>query len=108
MASDAAPKFTGPVPNSDEAIGRRYNYHPPIGNQAQRYGEIRDKLAETAKYCRDRSPMSPEQTRAFNALDEAMFLFNAAIARNEPRDIPQYTTTEITPTTDHHHVRPVI
>ena len=33
--------------------------------------------------CVNLTPCSPEQTRALNALDEAMFLFNAAIARNE-------------------------
>ena len=38
---------------------------------------------ECAKFCVERTPCSPEQTRALNALDEVMFLFNAAIARNE-------------------------
>jgi hypothetical protein len=58
-------------------------HHPPKGDQATRYSEIRGKVMEAAIYIRDRTPVSPEQTRAFNALDEAMMLANAAIARNE-------------------------
>ena len=78
----------GPAPfrkPDGETLARRYNNHPPQGDQAQRYTEIRAKLLECGVYCVERTPVSPEQTRALNALDEAMFLFNAAIARNEPR-----------------------
>lgn len=45
--------------------------------------QIRAAIAEAAMICVDLTPCSPEQTRALNALDEALFLFNAAIARNE-------------------------
>ncbi len=69
--------------NSDEALARRFAHHPPKGDQAERYSAIRGKLRDTAIFCRDITPESPEQTRAFNALHEAMMLFNAAIACNE-------------------------
>ena len=68
---------------TDTQLERRFAHHPPKGDQATRYTEIRAKILETAKYCRDRSPTSSEQTRAFNALHEAMMLFNASIACNE-------------------------
>jgi type IV secretory pathway VirB4 component len=66
-----------------EQLKQRFSYHAPKGDQAQRYGEIRDKLLEAAIYIVERTPVSPEQTRALNKLDEAMMIFNAAIARNE-------------------------
>lgn len=70
-------------PTTDAQIDLKFAHHPPKGDQATRYGEIRAKLCETAKYIRDRTPVSPEQTRAFNALHEAMMLANASIAINE-------------------------
>ena len=68
---------------TDEQLDHRFTHHPPKGDQVVRYGEIRAKLAEAAKFIRDRTPVCPEQTRSINALDEAMFLANAAIAHNE-------------------------
>jgi hypothetical protein len=66
-----------------EQLSHRFDYHAPKGDQAERYGKIRWLIGEVAVACVDMTPCSPEQTRALNALDEAMFLFNAAIARNE-------------------------
>lgn len=68
---------------TDEQLAHRFNYHAPKGNQVERYAEIRAQIRATAQMCVALTPCSPEQTRALNALDEAMFLFNAAIARNE-------------------------
>lgn len=68
---------------TDEQLENRYSYHPPKGDQAVRYEQIRAKVLETAKFVRDLTPCCPEQARAFNALDEVMFLANAAIARTE-------------------------
>lgn len=64
-------------------LENRFVHHPPKGDQTTRYEQIRAKILETACACVDMTPCSPEQTRALNALDEAMMLFNAAIARNE-------------------------
>ena len=69
-------------PTRDQ-LANRYEYHAPIGNQGERYERVRQQIFATATVCVELTPCSPEQTRALNALDEAMFLFNAAIARNE-------------------------
>lgn len=66
-----------------EQLTNRFSYHAPKGDQTGRYEKIRAALLEVAVMCVDLTPCSPEQTRALNALDEAMFLFNAAIARTE-------------------------
>lgn len=71
--------FTKPT---DASLENRYMHHAPVGDQADRYGAIRAKVLETAKLVVDLTPCSPEQTRSLNALDEAMFLANAAIARD--------------------------
>jgi hypothetical protein len=64
-----------------EDLSHRFTYHAPKGDQAGRYEIIRAAILGAAKVCVDHTPCSPEQTRALNALDEAMFLFNASIAR---------------------------
>lgn len=66
-----------------EQLSERFTYHAPKGDQAKRYETVRAAILGLAKVCVDQTPCCPEQTRALNALDEAMFLFNAAIARNE-------------------------
>lgn len=71
---------------TDEYLKNRYSYHAPKGDQPERYNRIRTAVEELAKLIRDLTPQSPEQTRCFNALDEAMFLANAAIARNSGVD----------------------
>lgn len=69
-------------PTSDE-LHNRYSYHAPKGDQAERYEAIRNSILATAVLIVEMTPCSPEQTRALNALDEAMMLANASIARNE-------------------------
>jgi hypothetical protein len=69
-------------PTSDQ-LAHRFLHHPPKGDQADRYGRIRTLILACAEVCITLTPCSPEQMRALNALDEAMMLFNAAIARNE-------------------------
>lgn len=66
-----------------EQLAHRFDYHCPNGDQAERYERIRSTIKSTAIICVNSTPCSPEQTRALNALDEAMFLFNASIARHE-------------------------
>jgi hypothetical protein len=66
-----------------DQLAHRFDYHPPQGDQAVRYGIIRHAIKQAAITCVGLTPCSPEQARALNALDEAMMLFNAAIARNE-------------------------
>lgn len=68
---------------TDAELANRYTYHAPKNDQQQRYQDIRSEIFKVAKLIRDLTPCCPEQTRAFNSLDEAMFLANAAIARHE-------------------------
>lgn len=68
---------------TDEQLANRYCFHPAKGDQALRYEQVRNKVLECARFIRDITPCCPEQARALNALDEVMFLANAAIARSE-------------------------
>lgn len=74
------PKF---APFTDAQLRNRFSYHAPKGDQLARYGAIRAMQLQFAELIRELTPVSPEQTRAMNALDEVGFLANAAIARNE-------------------------
>lgn len=67
-------------------LENRFTYHPPMGNQPERYERIRVAGLVFAKTLADSCPSSPELTRAINAVDEAVMLANAAIARNETYD----------------------
>jgi hypothetical protein len=72
-------------------IETRFTYHPPGGDQATRYGLIRDKAKEFAYVLAENCPKSPDLTKALNHLDIAVMLANASIARNEthePLDCP--------------------
>ena len=64
-------------------LENRFKHHAPKGDQGERYGNVRHAILQAALTCVGLTPCSPEQARAVNALDEAMMLFNAAIARNE-------------------------
>lgn len=66
-----------------EQLANRFDYHAPKDDQGDRYAAVRHAIKQAAVECVRLTPCSPEQARALNALDEAMFLFNAAIARNE-------------------------
>lgn len=59
----------------------RFTYHPPKGDQAERYQAIRDAVHEAAKLINELTPESREQSLAFTALEEAAFWANAAVAR---------------------------
>jgi hypothetical protein len=58
-------------------------YHPPIGDQEQRYQMLRDAALELAKLMIEKTPYSREQTLAVRKLEESVMWANAAIARNE-------------------------
>jgi hypothetical protein len=62
-------------------------HHPPKADQGHRYEQIRATLLLACEKCVCLTPPSAEQTRAVNAMDEAMMLFNASIARNENEPI---------------------
>lgn len=64
-------------------LQNRFMHHSPKGDQASRCENVRRVILDAAVICVGLTPCSPEQARAINALDEAVMLFNAAIARNE-------------------------
>ncbi|MFO0383256.1 MAG: hypothetical protein ACK506_16255 [Pirellula sp.] len=64
-------------------IEHRFTYHPPSGNQAERYQHIRDKAKEFAYLMDQFCPASREQENALTYLEHAVFWANAAIARHE-------------------------
>lgn len=75
---------TYPLTEQEEArILNTFTYHPPKGDQARRYEEIRaqaKKLAVTLLQC---CPRSRELSHALTLLEDAVMNANAAIARNE-------------------------
>lgn len=64
-------------------LSDRYTFYVPKSDQIGRYEMISAAVLGVAQIIVKETPCSPEQTRALNALDEAMMLANAAIARNE-------------------------
>lgn len=66
-----------------DRINNDYTYHPPKGDQQERYIAIRDAAKELAALIVENSPFSREQSVALTHLDEVVMNTNAAIARNE-------------------------
>jgi hypothetical protein len=64
-------------------LKKRFTYHPPKGDQADRYVEIRDKAHDFATLILAKTPGSREQSLALTKLEEAVMWANASIARNE-------------------------
>ncbi|MFE2941047.1 hypothetical protein ACFXKG_18580 [Streptomyces sp. NPDC059255] len=64
-------------------LENRFTYHPPVGNQPERYEQIRAGALTFAELLAELCPSSPELTRAINAVDEAVMLANASIARHD-------------------------
>jgi hypothetical protein len=64
-------------------IEKRFTYHTPFGDQAERYQEIRDLAKKLAYLIAEKTPDSREQSLALTNLEQAVFWANAAIARNE-------------------------
>lgn len=72
-----------PPPGTMLDIEKRFTYHPPKGDQADRYGKIREAAKALAITLVDLTPSSREQSLALTHLDEVVMFANAAIARNE-------------------------
>ena len=60
-----------------------FTYHKPIGNQSDRYDDIRNTAKNFAMLLKQVTPPSREQSIALTKLEEVCFWANAAIARNE-------------------------
>jgi hypothetical protein len=64
-------------------LENNFTYHPPKDDQQTRYILLRDTARELAFLAATNTPISREQSLGFTKLEEAIFWFNAAIARNE-------------------------
>lgn len=66
-----------------DRIENNFQYHPPQGNQAARYSQLREIMRGIALHMVTLCPESPELDNALTHLEEASMWANASIARAE-------------------------
>ncbi len=66
-----------------EQIDNNFSYHPPKGDQSERYEAIREKAKQLARKINEDCPESREKSLALTNLEQAVMWANASIARNE-------------------------
>lgn len=66
-----------------EKIENDFRYHSPVGDQAARYEQLRNKAKEFALLIAELTPESAEREQALQLLNLATMSANASIARNE-------------------------
>ena len=66
-----------------EQIENTFSYHPPFGDQAQRYTAIRNMAKMLATLIQGACPESREKSLALTNLQQSIFWANASIAINE-------------------------
>lgn len=73
------------VPSEDEykKVDDMFTYHPPFGDQAERYGELRRLGRALAHEMVALAPTSRELSLALTNLQNAIMWANAAIALHE-------------------------
>ena len=71
------------TPLEMQELDKRFTYHPPKGDQQDRYVFLREQVKALAFNFVDKCPDSRERALALTKLEEAMMWANAAIARNE-------------------------
>jgi len=64
-------------------LRNRFTYHPPKGDQANRYNLLRSKVNDLAISIDTFCPDSREKSLAITKLEEVVMWANASIARNE-------------------------
>lgn len=67
----------------EDVLENVFTHHPPKGDQARRYQDIRDAGRALATVIDLRAPDSPEKDAAIDRIREAVMWANAAIACNE-------------------------
>jgi len=72
-----------PTEQQTKALENNFTYHPPHGNQAERYEHLRLQAKFLATELIANCPPSRELSLAMTKLEEVVFWANAAIARNE-------------------------
>lgn len=76
-------RYYSPNPAMLDRVRHDFTYHPPTGDQPERYELIRKMAREFAELLVWLTPASREQSLALTSLEQAVFNANAAIARNE-------------------------
>lgn len=66
-----------------EEITKRFTYHPPKEDQAEKFVSIRSKARQLADLLDQLVPDSREKSVAFTKLEEVVHWANAGIVRNE-------------------------
>jgi len=66
-----------------DELDRRFTYHSPKGDQAERYNKLRARALKLARLIDDCCPQNRERSLAITKLEEAVMWANASIARNE-------------------------
>jgi hypothetical protein len=65
-----------------ETIEALFTYHPPSGDQPERYNRIREAAKAFAYEIDASCPAGPDRTAAIRHVREAMMTANASIATN--------------------------
>jgi len=60
-----------------------FTYHPPFGDQGQKYDRLRSKAKELAFMIESNCPDSREKSLALTSLQQTVMWANASIAINE-------------------------
>lgn len=89
VAGGPAQESVEPLPAGQPApraanvqIENAFTYHPPVGNQADRYNRLRSSAKALAYLIDDLCPPSRERSLAMTKLEESVMWANASIARN--------------------------
>lgn len=72
-----------PTEKEEKEIHEQFTYHPPKGNQAERYALLRDEARELAFKIMCNVPPCADRSAAIRKLRECIMTANAAIACNE-------------------------
>ena len=75
-------------------LDTRFTYHPPTGDQPDRYQAIRDGAKRLARVISKLTPESREQALAFTHLEEMVFWANASIARRDEQELEEAPTDD--------------
>lgn len=67
-----------------ERIENDFTYHPPQGDQAERYVKLRQTGRAFALLLIEMCPDGRERSTALTKLEEAIMWANAAVARGKP------------------------
>ena len=70
-------------PKMQKRLDNDFTYHPPFGDQVERYTQIRNEGKNFAELCAASCPESRELSVALTKIEEAVMWANSAIARNE-------------------------